>query len=214
MSSSTIPAKQREQRTLLVGALVVISALLVSYAIVPFALHWRVQSAELESARARLGELSSLVASSRAIDSAAGAAERTLESGGRRVFRARSMTLAASALQSFLQDASDASNLVVTRLDVAADPGDATIAAGASDSSGGPMPEGTGESVVAGLTSIPASLSAHCDIAGLARLLSHLSNGPRVVQVERMTVQLNSALRGAPDMLQVTLSLRAPVVIE
>jgi hypothetical protein len=34
------------------------------------------------------------------------------------------------------------------------------------------------------------------------------------VYVERMSVQQNSAVRGAADMLQVTLSLRAPVVLQ
>jgi hypothetical protein len=189
--------KRREQRTLLIGAIVVTAAVIVAYVILPFSLHWRQREAELESARGRLAELTALTKNARALDSAAGAAERALATGGRRVIRARSATLAASALQSFLQDASDASNLVVTRLDVAADNGTP------SDSA-----------VMSGAGSIPATLSAHCDIVGLAELLSQFAQGPRVVHVERMTVQLNSALRGAPDMLQVTLSVRAPVIIE
>ena len=197
---------QREQRTLLAGAIVLAVALVVAYAIVPFALRWRQRDGELDGARLRLRELSSLVANAPALDSAARMAERSLESGGRRVFRARSMTLAASALQSFLQDASDASNLVVTRLDVA----DAAEA----NSGQSPRTSATDSNAATGATSITATLSAHCDIAGLARLLAQLEHGPRVVHVERMTVQQNSALRGAPDMLQITLTVRAPVVIE
>jgi hypothetical protein len=61
--------------------------------------------------------------------------------------------------------------------------------------------------------SVPATLSAYCDIHGLAALLRHLETGPRAVAVERMTVQINPALRGAPDVLQVSLTLRAPVVL-
>ena len=209
MTQPVVPSmqSQRERRTLLVGAAVVAMALIIAYAIVPFALQWRQREAELEGARLRLRELSALVANAPALDSSARAVERSIESGGRRVFRARSMTLAASALQSFLQDASDASNLVVTRLDVAAE--------GAAEGSSIQSPGGVADSISTfGVTSIPATLSAHCDIAGLARLLAQFASGPRVVHVERMTVQQNSALRGAPDMLQITLSVRAPVVIE
>jgi hypothetical protein len=35
-----------------------------------------------------------------------------------------------------------------------------------------------------------------------------------VVVVEKLSVTQNSALRGAPDVLQVTLAVRAPVVLE
>jgi hypothetical protein len=203
---AAISRGQREQRTLLAGAIVVAAALVIAYAIVPFMLRWRQRDAELDGARLRLRELSSLVANAPALDSAARMAERSLESGGRRVFRARSMTLAASALQSFLQDASDASSLVVTRLDVA-DAAEATSVESPRSSVTDSLPP-------SGTTSITATLSAHCDIAGLARLLAQFEHGPRVVHVERMTVQQNSALRGAPDMLQITLTVRAPAVIE
>jgi hypothetical protein len=43
MTRSAVPSmqSQREQRTLLVGAAVVAMALIIAYAIVPFALQWR-----------------------------------------------------------------------------------------------------------------------------------------------------------------------------
>ncbi|MES2523256.1 MAG: GspMb/PilO family protein [Gemmatimonadota bacterium] len=187
----------RERRVVIGGALIVLVALCFTYVVMPYVTDWRARETELAATHASIAELSALAGSADALDSAATAAEQRLAARGRRVFRARSTTLAASALQSYLQDASDASGLAVTRLDVAAgDMADTAVAA-------------TGAAQY-----VPASLSANCDIHGLASLLAQFANGPRVVQVTRMTVQMNSALRGAPDMLQVTLALRAPVVVE
>jgi hypothetical protein len=50
-------------------------------------------------------------------------------------------------------------------------------------------------------------------VEGLAQLLAQLATGPRPVQVDRLVVQRNPALRGAPDVLQWTVSVRAPVVM-
>ena len=199
----------RERRTVVIGAVVVVLSLLVAYVLLPFGRRWQLREIELEGTRARVSELESLSSSRRALDSAAKAVERSIAAGGRRVIRARSRALAASALQSFLQDASDASRLVVTRLDVATGEAD-----GAEANVVGEPFDGSTSRGVDSTAFIPATLSAHCDITGLADLLAQLSHGPRVVHVERMAVQTNSALRGAPDMLQVTLTLRAPVIIE
>ena len=199
----------RERRTVVIGASIVVLSLLVAYVLLPFGRRWQLREIELEGTRARVSELASLSSSRRALDSAATAVERSIAAGGRRVIRARSRALAASALQSFLQDASDASRLVVTRLDVATGDADATDASAAGDAFDRSTADGAEPSAF-----IPATLSAHCDITGLADLLAQLRHGPRVVHVERMAVQTNSALRGAPDMLQVTLALRAPVIIE
>lgn len=209
-SAFFIPGSARERRTIRTGALILVVALVVAYVVLPFARGWQLREVELEQTRARVRELASMVGNARALDSAAVAAESELARGGRRAIRARSNALAASALQSFLQDASDASRLVVTRLDVVT--GEAGSNPGATDSAGAPFDSAaTANPAVA---FIPATLSAYCDITGLADLLAQFANGPRVVHVDRLTVQLNSALRGAPDMLQVTLTLRAPVIIE
>ncbi len=104
------------------------------------------------------------------------------------MIHARSSALGASALQTLLQGAADASALLVNRVDVA--------------------PE---EAADGALT---ATLSAYGDIHGLSAILAQLSRAPRVTVVERLTVQINPALRGAPDVLQITLAVRAPLVIE
>lgn len=204
--------KAREQRVIAIGAIVVVAGLLLAYVILPFARQWYTRSQEIRALRAQSDTLAGLVASASQLESAATTQERTLAASNRRVLHARSSTLAASSLQSLLQDAADASHLVVTRLDVAQSVADGVgteSAPGASTDTSTSPSRGEGRSVA-----LPATLAAYCDIVGLAALLDHLARAPRVVYVERLTVQQNSSLRGAPDMLQVTLSLRAPVVIE
>lgn len=181
--------ERREARTIAIGGSVVTVALLIAFVLLPFTRRLQLRAVELEATRASIRELRALVAGATGLDSAGAAADAALGVRGRRVIRARTSALAASALQSFLQDASDASRLLVTRLDVAP-----------ADSAGG--------------HTLPASLAAQGDIYGLADFLGHLEHGPRVVHVERMMVQINSALRGAPDMLQVTITVRAPVILE
>lgn len=203
-------ARRRERRVVIGGASVVVVGLLLAYVLVPFARTWSARERDLRGLLAEADSLAGLVASAAQLESAASAKERVLAASQYRVLHARSATLAASSLQALLQDASDAAHLVVTRLDVAqtiaqngasVETADAATAAAAVQS-GGPS------------VTLPATLSAYCDIVGLASLLDHLARAPRVVYVERMTVQQNSSLRGAPDMLQVTLTLRAPVVLE
>lgn len=179
----------RERRTVTIGATIVASFLFIAFVALPFVRHWQLREVELATTRDSIRELRGLISSARALDSTGRIAEATLASEGRRVIRARSATLAASALQSYLQDASDASRLVVTRLEVA-------------------------PSAEPGALFVPATLAAYSDIHGVAELLGHLEHGPRVMTLERMTVQMNSALRGAPDVLQLTLTLRAPVILE
>jgi len=204
--------KQREQRVIALGAIVVVVGLVLAQVILPFSRQWYTRSQELRALRAQSDTLAGLVANGGRLESAAAAQERLLAATNRRVLHARSTALAASSLQSLLQDAADASHLVVTRLDVAqnsADVNSAELALGGSADSLSPSTSANGRAVA-----LPATLAAYCDIVGLAALLDHLARAPRVVYVERLTVQQNSALRGAPDMLQVTLSLRAPVVLE
>ena len=203
--------KARERRVVAVGAIVVAVGLLLAYVMLPFARHWNMREQALRAVRAQSDTLAGLIASASQLEAVASAQERLLASSNRRVLHARSATLAASSLQSLLQDASDASHLVVTRLDVAQDLSQQTSPETAPDSS---LNVTTQSASRGRAVSLPATLAAYCDIVGLAALLDHLARAPRVVYVERITVQQNSSLRGAPDMLQVTVTLRAPVVIE
>lgn len=206
--------RQRERRVIVGGAAVVVFSLLITYVLLPFAREWSAREAELSSLHTEADSLAALIADAPQIERAASDEETVLASSARRVLHARSAPLAASALQSLLQDAADASRLVVTRLDVAQE------FAGTVGKS--PMPRGAPRVGASGLItqsagtreSLPATLAAYCDVVGLADFLDHLARSPRVVVVDRLTVQQNSALRGAADMLQITVGVRAPVVIE
>ncbi len=207
----------RERRVVVAGAAVVGIALLVTYGLLPFAQHWQTRERALDAARARVAYLQELTARTSSLESAAADAERVLSMQSRRVLHARSSTLAASALQTFLQDAADASHLAVTRLEVS--PDDSVRADGVnaevSQQSVGTVTVGTVTvGTVTGVTRLPAALSAYGDVGGVAALLDFLATGPRVLSIERVSLLRNAALLGAPDVVQITLSLRAPVLPE
>ncbi|MEP6780375.1 MAG: GspMb/PilO family protein [Gemmatimonadaceae bacterium] len=153
----------------------------------PFVSNWRVREAQIESAHRQLDRLSEVKANFPTITAEVAEREASLLMQPTRILRAKSRTLAASALQSMVQDMADASHVTVTRLDVAN---------------------------VAGGADLPLTLSANGDIYGLTDLLKQFGSGRYVVDVDKLQVQVNSALRGAPDVLQMTLSLRAPVIVE
>lgn len=191
MHSDTV--KRRERRVMIGGVAVVALALTATLVVVPFVRQWRDREAEIAATQERVALLERLAARTESLEAEANAAERALAVRSRRVMHARSTTLAASSLQSLLQDMADASPLVVTRLEVSAD--DSTSTGGA-----------------AATARIPATFSAYGDIAGVASFLHHLAVGPRVLVLDRLTVQRNAALLGAPDVVQVTMAIHAPVI--
>lgn len=193
------PVGTRERRVITAGASVVIVALALTYGVVPFVRHWQAREDALEAARSRVTYLGNLASRTSELETAAAEAERALSSQPRRALHARSSTLAASALQAFLQDAADASHVVVTRLEVSPD-----------DSSMRDRAEATAASGV--VSQLPATLSAYGDITGAATLLNVLMTGPRAVSIERLTLSRNAALLGAPDVVQVSVTMRVPVL--
>lgn len=212
----------RERRVMTAGALVVVSALVLTYGALPFARQWSTREASIDAAAARVQYLEQLVSRTDALESTASAAERSLSLSIRRVLHARSSTLAASAVQTLLQEAADASGLVVTRLDVSPDdslaiPVDAPVAATVADgaTTGDLTGAASGEAArtpAVNAVSIPATFSAYGDITGVTHMLGVLATGPRVVNVERVALVRNSALLGAADVVQVTMTVRVPVV--
>jgi len=185
---TTMPAPSRERRVVIGGILVLALSLLVTYGVVPAAARWREREFQLDRIRAQVAHLNGMQRQANELDAAATSMETLLAGGARRVIHARSSALGASALQTLLQSAADASGLVVDRVDV------------------GPDLTSEGD--------LTATLSAYGDIHGLAALLAQLARAPRITSVERLTVQINPALRGAPDVLRVTVGIRAPMVLE
>jgi hypothetical protein len=195
----------RERRVIIGGTAILAVALAFTYAVMPFVRHWREREAKIEGARTRVAYLGNLVGRTDAFEAEATRAERALSSQRRRVLHARSSTLAASALQTFLQEAADASHVVVTRLEVSPDDSSASdVATGA--------PAAGSKDRAPGGTRLPATLSAYGDISGAATLLNTLMTGPRVLLLDRLTLTRNAALAGAPDVVQLTMTLRAPVL--
>lgn len=184
----------RERRVIIAATVLVVAAIVVTYAVLPFARHWQARELALSAAQQRVAYLHTLIGRTATLESAALDGERVLASQTRRVLHARSSTLAANALQTFLQDAADASRLAVTRLEVS--PDDSARSEGAS----------------AAVTYVPAAFAAYGDIGGVTTLLDVVAAGPRVMSIERLTLLRNAALLGAPDVVQVTLTLRAPVL--
>lgn len=204
----------RERRVITAGASVVMVALALTYGVMPFVGHWRAREAALDAARARVAYLGDLASRTSALEAAAAEAERAVSSQRRRVLHARSSTLAASALQAYLQDAADASHVVVTRLEVSPDDSSASDRASDTPADGGSSTSvGVGSGVGSGgATRLPATLAAYGDITGAATLLNVLMTGPRAVFIERLSLSRNAALLGAPDVVQVTVTMRMPVL--
>ena len=181
------PVAARERRVIAGALMVLLLAMVVSYGIVPAVRQWRERAQRIDIARERIAVLR-LLEQAPVLDSAATHEERLLAGNPRRALHAASPALAANALQALLQDAGEGAGMVVTRVDVSS----------VLDSTGA-----TG-----------GTLAAYGDIRGVATLLHTLTMGPRVVLPTSLTVQQNSALRGAPDVVQVVVGVKAPVVID
>ena len=187
----------RERRVVAWGAVIVVTSLVITYGVVPFARRWSARETEIVAAEQRVQYLQDLVARAPRLETSASALEASLSVSPRRALHARSTALGASALQSMLADAADASHVVVTRLDVSSDSAAVAAASSGSDSS---------------VPRIPATLSVYGDIEGVSAMLDLLLHGPRVLSVEKLTLLRNSALAGAPDVVQLTVQLSAPVL--
>ncbi len=193
--------RARERRVVIGGAIVTALAFLLTYGVKPFVRDWQSRESAIAMERARVAYFETLLARTASLEADAAASERTLSAQARRVLHARSSTLAASATQTYLQDMADASSLVVTRLEVSADD---TVGVDTSDA----------PRAAAGASHVPVTMSAYGDIAGAAAYLNFLGSGPRVVSLDRLTLQRNAALLGAPDVVQLLITLRVPVLPE
>lgn len=185
MSGRAISA--RERRTIRLGAAVSLVAVVAAWAILPLARHWSAREAVIAAEVDRLARLRGLYAAEATLAAEVEARRRVLEAGPQRLLSGRTPPLAASALQSLLQDFADRSRVTVSRLDVA----------GSGDAAGDPA-------------TIPANVSAVGDIYGIMELLSLIQHGPRLLEVTELSIRPNPALRG--ELLQFTIGLRGAYV--
>lgn len=172
---------------MVVASSVLAAAFALAYGVLPFARHWSARE-DLIAMRAeqvaRLRWLSTHETELRQV-----AATRTTHVVGAarpQLLTGRSPALAASRLQTLLQSYADDAGITVSQLNVS----------------------GSADSVVAGVASIPATLTAVGDIHGVADFVSRVQHGGTLMDVREIGISPNPALRG--ELLQLSVTLRAP----
>ena len=178
--------RPREQRTIRVGLVVSAVSLIIAFGIVPVFTHARAREALIDARREELARLRGLIAQEPQLRAAVSAGESQAASSSRRVLSARSAALAASVLQTALQQAASNAALSVSSLDVTGE-ADSTVA-----------------------DALPASMTAMGDLRGVSAFLATIRSGPFVLDIAELRLRTNPALIGQP--LQLSLVLHAPWV--
>lgn len=179
----------REQRTIAIGATVVAVAAVVMLVLLPLGRRWSEREALIAVTRNHLARVTSIIGHEGELAEATRTVEVRLDAGGTRLIRARSLPLAAAAVQSMVRDYASATGVTVTRLDAAGEP----IASNSS-------------------AAIPATIAAQGDIYGIADFLRRLQHGPWLLDITDFSIAPNPVLRG--NILQVSIGMRAPIVME
>jgi hypothetical protein len=179
----------RERRTIAIGATVVAVAAVVMLGLVPLGRRWSEREALIEVTRNHLARVGSITGHEGELAEATRAVEGRLDAGGTRLVRARSLPLAAAAVQSMVREYASASDVTVTRLDAAGEP----IASSSS-------------------VAIPATIAAQGDIYGIADFLRRLQHGRWLLEITDFSIAPNPVLRG--NVLQVSIGMRAPIAME
>lgn len=189
-SATARSLEPRERRTIAVGATLVALTALVVLVLAPLATRWVAREGTIAAARDRVARLAGVAGAGPAIRVHVDSLEAALGRGGVRLVRARSVALASSGVQAWVQDAATRSRVAVTRLDVA----------------GEPLPPDERGSM------LPATVSATGDIYGVTEYLRRLQHGAILVDIAAVSLAPNPTLRGG--LLQLTLTLRVPFVLE
>ena len=184
-----MPLSARERRTSLIGAAVSGIGLVVAFGVLPWVDAATARAARLEAAQARLDALRALPAQAPMLRAAAVAARRAQDAMPVRLLVGPTPALAASALQGILQGYADRVGAEVLRVDAAADS-------------------------TAAVASLEGTLVATTDVAGLAELLTLVRDGGTALEVRALEVRVNAARRAPQALLDVTLTVRAPVRVE
>ncbi len=177
----------RERRTITVAGLVLATAFLFAYGIVPFARRWSAREDLIAMRAEQVARLQWLTEHESELQQTASVRLARAASIERpRLLTGRSPALAASSLQTLVQGYADESGVTVRELNVA----------GASDNASGSA------------DGIPATISAIGDIYGVSNFVSRLQHGTTLIEIREIGVSPNPALRG--ELLQLSLVLRAP----
>jgi len=183
----------RDRRTLTWGAGAVTCVLLLALAI-PVMKRWGDREALIAARRGELARLNGVTGAESMLRTAVDARSARAAEYPQRPVAAATAALAAGVLQGVLQRYADESQLSVSELNVSGEP----------------------DSTAVPLAALPATLIALGDVFGVADLLSRVQNGTTLLDVRELTVQINPARRaeGGGELLQVTLTVHAPFVIE
>jgi type II secretory pathway component PulM len=183
----------RDRRTLSWGAVAVACVLVVSM-LIPIVRKWSDREALITARRGELARLGGVKGAESMMRTAVNARESRAAEYPQRPVSAATAALAAGVLQGVLQRYADESQLSVSELNVSGEP----------------------DSTAVPLAALPATLIALGDVYGIADLLSRVQNGNTLLEVRELTVQINPARRadGGGELLQATLTVRAPFVIE
>ena len=183
----------RDRRALFWGA-VAVACVLLLYAAIPFARQWSDRESLIGARQGELARLHGVKEAEAMLRTAVDARTTRAADFPQRPVGAGTAALAAGVLQGVLQRYADESQLSVSELNVAGEP----------------------DSTAVPLAALPATLIALGDVYGVADLLSRVQHGSTLLEVRELTVQVNPARKstGGGDLLQVTLVVRAPFVIE
>ncbi len=161
---------------------------------IPVMKRWGDREALIAARRGELARLNGVTGAESMLRTAVDARSARAAEYPQRPVAAATAALAAGVLQGVLQRYADESQLSVSELNVSGEP----------------------DSTAVPLAALPATLIALGDVFGVADLLSRVQNGTTLLEVRELTVQINPARRaeGGGELLQVTLTVRAPFVIE
>ena len=173
---------------------VAVACVLMLYTLIPFVRQWSDREQLITARRGELSRQRGVKSAESMLRNAVNARLARAEEYPQRPVSAATAPLAAGVLQGVLQRYADDSQLSVSELNVAGEP----------------------DSTAVPLAALPATLIAIGDVYGVADLLSRVQHGTTLLEVRELTVQVNPSRRadGGGELLQVTLVVRAPFVIE
>jgi type II secretory pathway component PulM len=158
--------KPRERRVVVGGAIVSALALVIMGIIMPIADHWTARESSYAASRAQWVRLSVLAASTDRLQRALDDQKLTLAAEENRLVAATTPALAASTLQSMLQQYAQQSAIQLQRVDAAGEP----------------------KAAKPGLLEIPVQLSGTGSVAGLVDFLSKLERGDKLLVIDELAV--------------------------
>jgi hypothetical protein len=173
---------------------VAVTCVLLLYVAIPFARQWSDRESLIAARRGELARLRGVAGAESMLRTALDTRTSRAAEYPQRPVSAGTAALAAGVLQGVLQRYADESQLSVSELNVSGEP----------------------DSTAVPLAALPGTLIALGDVYGMADLLSRVQHGSTLLEVKELTVQVNPARKatGGGELLQLTLVVRAPFVIE